>query len=30
VLWLGYAAGLVLLALIPGLILVRQEPAEVI
>ena len=29
-LWLGYAAGLVLLALIPGLILVRQEPAEVI
>ena len=30
VLWLGYAAGLVLLAMIPGLILVRQEPAEVI
>ena len=29
-LWLGYAAGLVLLTLIPGLILVRQEPAEVI
>ena len=29
-LWLGYAAGLFLLALVPGLILVRQEPAEVI
>ena len=29
-LWLGYAAGLALLALVPGLILVRQEPAEVI
>lgn len=28
--WLGYAAGLILFALVPGLILVRQEPAEVI
>ncbi|AYG94473.1 hypothetical protein D8I30_04210 [Brevundimonas naejangsanensis] len=28
--WLGYAAGLVLFALVPGLVLVRQEPAEVI
>lgn len=29
-LWLGYAAGLFLFALVPGLILRRQEPAEVI
>ena len=28
--WLGYAAGLFLFALLPGVILVRQEPAEVI
>ena len=28
--WLGYAAGLFLFALVPGLILRRQEPAEVI
>ncbi|MNN81288.1 hypothetical protein D3C81_1981000 [compost metagenome] len=28
--WLGYAAGLFLFALVPGLILARQEPAEVI
>lgn len=28
--WLGYAAGLFAFALIPGVILVRQEPAEVI
>jgi hypothetical protein len=28
--WLGYAAGLFLFALVPGLILIRQEPSEVI
>jgi hypothetical protein len=28
--WLGYAAGIFLFALVPGLILRRQEPAEVI
>jgi len=28
--WLGYAAGIILFALVPGLILRRQEPAEVI
>ncbi|SPU42267.1 hypothetical protein [Brevundimonas diminuta] len=28
--WLGYAAGLFLFALVPGLILMRQEPAEVV
>jgi len=28
--WLAYAAGLFAFALIPGLILVRQEPAEVV
>ena len=28
--WLGYAAGLFLFALIPGLILVRQEPTGVV
>ena len=28
--WLGYAAGIFLLALVPGVILRRQEPAEVI
>ncbi len=29
-LWLGYAAGLFLFAFVPGLILARQEPAEVV
>lgn len=28
--WLGYAAGLVLFAFVPGVLLVRQEPSEVI
>ena len=28
--WLGYAAGLFLFALLPGVLLVRQEPSEVI
>ena len=28
--WLGYAAGLFLFALVPGVLLVRQEPSEVI
>lgn len=28
--WLGYAAGLFLFAFVPGLILMRQEPAEVV
>lgn len=28
--WLGYAAGLILFAFVPGLILRRQEPSEVI
>lgn len=28
--WLGYAAGLFLFALVPGLILMRQEPVEVV
>ncbi|MBN9481517.1 MAG: hypothetical protein J0I52_14865 [Bordetella sp.] len=28
--WLGYAAGLFLFALVPGLILMRQEPAETV
>lgn len=28
--WLAYSAGLMLLALVPGLILVRQEPAETV
>lgn len=28
--WLGYAAGLFLFALVPGLILARQEPAETV
>lgn len=28
--WLGYAAGLFAFALIPGILLVRQEPAEII
>ncbi len=29
-LWLGYAAGLFLFALVPGLILMRQEPVELV
>lgn len=29
-LWLGYGAGLFLFALVPGLILMRQEPAETV
>ncbi|WP_125256273.1 hypothetical protein [Brevundimonas fluminis] len=28
--WLAYAGGLVLLALVPGVVLVRQEPAETV
>lgn len=28
--WLGYAAGLFAFALIPGILLVRQEPAEIV
>lgn len=28
--WLGYAAGLFLFALVPGLILMRQEPVELV
>lgn len=28
--WLAYAAGLILLALVPGVVLVRQEPAETV
>ncbi len=28
--WLGYAAGLFLFALVPGVLMVRQEPSEVI